>query len=274
MTTKQTELLPAPVEPEQQGVVPSPPADQIVLMFERLAKDPAVDVTKLEKLIEMQERILRYNARAEYYAAFAAMQPEIPTIDEKGAILVGGEVRSRYATNEDIQEAVKPILQKHGFMLSFRTEFPDKTTVKVIAVLAHRSGHFEQTEFISAADTSGSKNSIQALGSAQSYGQRYTTRALLNIASRFNGDKDDDGHGVSRAGKPDVEIPQGYQDWLLDLMSCADEGWAKFSETWNRSKPEYRTFLTTHNRQKHEALKERAQAVSKKGNGTTNGRAR
>lgn len=231
----------------------------IAATFERLATDPRVDVEKLERLIAMQERILAANAKAEYYAAFAQMQGEIPTITETGAIKVGNEVRSRYATNEDIQDVLRPILQRHGFMLSFRTEFPDKTTVKVIAVLAHRGGHAEQTEFISAADTSGSKNGIQALGSAQTYGQRYTTRALLNITSRERGERDDDGNGATKATLP--AAPDGFDDWWTDMQACAAEGWPKLSNAWNKSKREYREYVTKHDPRAWDGLKARAQAV-------------
>ena len=72
----QAELL-AEAEPDAIAVtVP-------VQMFERLACDPNVDVAKLEKLIEMQERIMRHQAKAAFDAAFAEMQGEIPIITER-----------------------------------------------------------------------------------------------------------------------------------------------------------------------------------------------
>ncbi len=229
---QQCELVPVsepPAKMEQSG---------IVQMFERLASNPEVDVAKLEKLIEMQERILRYNAKAEFWQAFAQMQGELPTITEKGEILVNGQIRSRYAKNEDIQEVVRPILQRHGFALSFRHEFTDGH-VKIIGVLAHRSGHSEQDEFVAKADTSGSKNDIQALGSTRSYGQRYTTIALLNIVSRG---EDDDGAGANKGKYPPA--PEGYDDWILDLTAVADEGTARLKAAWTSAKAEFRSYLT------------------------------
>ena len=44
------------------------------------------------------------------------------------------------------------------------------------------------------ADTSGSKNSIQAIGSTVSYLERYTLYAILGLASA---DQDDDGHSAA-----------------------------------------------------------------------------
>lgn len=233
-------------------------SEHLVLMFERLAKDPAVDVVKLEKLIEMQERIIRHNARAEFYAAFAEMQGQLPSISERGEIVVQGQVRSTYARDEDITEAVRPILKEYGFALSFRNEFTDAGKLRIIGVLSHRGGHTEQDQFICEADTSGSKNAIQALGSSRSYGKRYTTISLLNISTRGT---DDDGATSEQHKAPDA--PAGYDDWLTDLAACADEGLPKLTDTWNRSKKDYRDHLIKTNRGQWESLKKKAAMAGK-----------
>ena len=172
---------------------PVPPTG--MAMFERLAADPVVDVGKLERLIEMQKDIMHHTAEAAFNAAFAVMQTEIPEIEERGRVTD----RYAYATNEDIQEILRPILGKHGFSLTFRSEYPTPDTIKVIGILMHRDGFSRSSEFIAEADTSGSKNAVQALGSTLSYGHRYTTRDLLNITSRAGDEevisltRDDDG---------------------------------------------------------------------------------
>jgi hypothetical protein len=212
-----------------------PPADNVALMFERLAKDPAVDVEKFERLMAMQERILAHNARSEYYAAFAEMQGKLPTVEERGESNNG-----KYALHEDIVEAVRPVLKEFGFILTHRTNFPDATTVRVVGILAHRGGHHEETEFLSKADTSGNKNAIQALGSAQAYGQRYTSRALLNLASRAS---DDDGHATGPKPKPEKPAPDGYDPWLGVLQGIAEDGDSAFEKAWGDSRLEYRKHL-------------------------------
>lgn len=249
--TRNVALVPT----DEPNALTEPP--RVVSMFERLVADPNVDVEKLERLMAMQERALAYTAKTEYYAAFAQMQGELPTVEEKGTSHNG-----KFATHEDIVEAVRPVLQRHGFMLSFRTEFPTPASIKVTAVLAHKGGHAEHTEFISGADTSGSKNAIQALGSAQSYAQRYTTRALLNIASR---EHDDNGATAGTPSGSTPGAPTGFDDWLDDLRACADEGWPKLSGAWNKSKPEYRDWLnkTANGRAAWEALKTKAQKVQR-----------
>lgn len=247
-----TELLDRADEPLQPAVRPDP-----ILMFERLATDPNVDVTKLEKLIEMQERILRHQAKAVFDRAFSAMQGEIPVITERGEIEVDGRVRSRYATNEDVQETVKPILQRHGFSLRFRHEYLDGGKMKVIGILSHASGHSEHDEFLTAPDNGGKMNDIQRIGSARSYGQRYTTLALLNIATRG---ADDDGKKAGRQ-EPLAPAPDGYQDWLDDMVAAADEGWPKLSATFGKSKAEYRKYVTGPDKDKWKELRARAQKV-------------
>lgn len=219
---------------EQRATASAVLPDSGVSFFERLLRDPSVDVEKLERLMAMHERGQANAARAEYYADFAQMQGELPTVIERGHTNNGA-----YARHEDIVEVVRPVLMKHGFILTFRTKFEDKQ-VRVTGVLAHRSGHAEETEFVSAPDTSGNKNAIQALGSAQSYGQRYTARALLNIASR---EEDDDGRATSKPLKDEPAAPAGYDRWLEALQDVAAEGMPAFAKVWNESKEELRSYL-------------------------------
>lgn len=242
---KQVSLVPVDEPP------PALTEPEALTMIERLARDPNVDVEKLERLIAMQERILDRNNKAAFDAAFAQMQPEIPTVIERGKT-----DKARYALLEDIVDIVRPILQKHGFSISFRTEWPDKKTVKVIGILTHREGHARESEFLSEADASGSKNAIQGLGSAVSYGHRYTIKDLLNITSKG---EDDDGARAANVGKP--EPPDGYDDWLTDLSAVADEGTGKLHKAWNGSKPEYRKYLTLTNKAAWETLKAKAGKV-------------
>jgi len=234
---------------ERELVVAEP---EPVSMFERLVKDPTVDVEKLERLMAMHERMLAQQAKAAFYADFAQMQAKLPTVQERGRTNNGA-----YATHEDIVEAVRPVLREFGFILTFRTTFPDPGTVKVIGVLAHRAGHAEETEFISKADTSGNKNAIQALGSAQSYGQRYTTRALLNIASR-----EDDDDGRKAGGKPAPEVPKGFDEWWTDLSAAADNGTAAIELAWKHSKPEFKTYAVKERGKEWNALKAKARVAA------------
>lgn len=218
---------------DEPANLPAPIEAGAALMFERLARDPNVSVEKLERLMAMQERIMHVQAESAFNVAFAAMQADIPTIIERAHT-----DKTSYAPLEDIIEKVRPILSTHGFTLAFRTEWPTDKSVKVFGILTHRDGHARQSEFLSGADQTGSKNAIQALGSAVQYGRRYTTKDLLCIVTRG---EDDDAESSEKGKQPDA--PGGYDAWLATLEGVAADGMPAFSSAWNKSKEEYRKYL-------------------------------
>lgn len=169
----------------------------MLAVIERAARDPQVDVAKMEKLMELQERYQARQAKIEFDAAMAEMQPELPSIGERG----NAANRYTYALWEDINAAIKPILSKHGFSLSFRTDTAEQITVT--GVLSHRAGHREETRITLPADGSGNKNAVQAVASSVSYCKRYAAGALLNLTS--HGEDDD----AFAAAEPDAD-PSWY----------------------------------------------------------------
>jgi len=194
---------------------PAPASESAAIfsMIERAARDPNVDIEKMERLMQMQERVMERSAKAAYAQALAEMQPQLPVIEKRGAIKHDKQVRSRYALWEDINDGIKPVLANHGFAISFRVGREDGA-ITVTGVLSHRDGHSEETTIALPVDTSGSKNAVQAVGSSTSYGKRYTAQALLNLTSRDGGERDDDGRA---AGAPEP-ISQAQLDELRDLI--------------------------------------------------------
>jgi hypothetical protein len=134
--------------------------------------------------------------------------------------------------------------------------------VTITGVLSHRSGHSERDQFVAKADTSGSKNDIQALGSTRSYGQRYTTIALLNIVTKG---EDNDGQTAGQRPKPEVKAPAGFDDWWTDMVACADNGTKALEDAWTKSKPEYRKHVIATNKAGWEGLKRKARRCSREG---------
>ncbi len=237
----------------------APVPDAALSQWDRYLRDPSVDVTKLQALFELWERAQKRQAEAAFNAAFSAMQGELPTIDENGRAVVtrkdGGPSHSyAYAKQEHIIEAVKPILQRHGFAIHHRHTYPAPGIIRIIGILSHRDGHAEQDEFEAPADTTGSKNAIQAIGSTRTYGERYTTRALLGIVSRDPNDpaKDTDGHVTP---SQTITMPAGFDAWLTDFEAKADEGWTALQAAWKTSHAAYRNALSQPQR---EMLKQRA----------------
>jgi len=197
------EQTPAPVMSETTA---------LISMIERAASNPAVDIDKMERLLEMQERVIARRSKAEFDAALAILQPTLPQVDRKGNIVIRDKANAEkiiqstpYALWEDINTAIGPKLAEHGFALSFRTGTTTEGKITVTAVLSHTGGHREETTITLMHDSSGSKNSVQAVGSSISYGKRYTAGLLLNITSRAPGDADDDG---TKAGANPVSDEQ------------------------------------------------------------------
>lgn len=193
---------------EPQGQVSHLPVQSesaaVLSIIERAARDPSVDIDKLERLMAMQKGMAETRAKVAFDAAMADMQPRLPVIGRKGRIEVrekdshgkrtGDLVQSTpYALWEDINEAIRPILAAYGFSLTFRVGKTDAGLITVTGILAHREGHREMDTITLQHDSTGSKNAVQAVGSSNSYGKRYTAINLLNITTRG---QDDDGNAA------------------------------------------------------------------------------
>jgi hypothetical protein len=171
----------------------------ILAVIERAARDPSVDVDKMERLFAMQERVLAQQAKVAFTEAKIAMRPELPEVTMKGMIRIPGKdnkpaQETPFARFEDIHDAVMPIITAYGFDLKYKNGLAPDGKVRVTTILSHIGGHEETTEFDLPHDSSGSKNSVQAVGSSTSYGKRYGTIAILNI--KVAGE-DDDGQAAS-----------------------------------------------------------------------------
>jgi hypothetical protein len=121
-----------------------------------------------------------------------------------------GQVSYAFAPLADIIRTIKQPLADNG--LSYRFEFDQSTdSLTVVCVITHRDGHSERTAMSAPADTSGSKNTVQARGSTTTYLERYTIMGALGIAT---GDTDDDGQQARPTEPPETKYAKGEQRWL------------------------------------------------------------
>jgi hypothetical protein len=168
----------------------APQQAAMVSMIERVAMDPNVSIDKLERMLDMQERIQAQRAKAEHAEAKAEAMAEMPMVPMHGK----GHNGRPYALLKDIVSVSKPVLARHGLALTWDTKI-DGQTVTITAILTHRNGHEERVSLPLPADNSGSKNPVQAFGSTQTYGQRYTAQSILGLA--LGDDTEDDGRGAN-----------------------------------------------------------------------------
>ena len=82
------------------------------------------------------------------------------------------------------------------------------------------------------------KQDMQALGSALTYARRYGLAAMVGVAP-----EDDDGNAAVEAAPVVVAkpVPEGYEEWVTDLTSAAENGLDALQAAWTASKPVYRT---------------------------------
>jgi hypothetical protein len=188
----------------QEIAVKNEDANNMIRVIERVAMAENLDVSRLEKMIDMQERILDRNAKQEFYADLAAMQQKLPRVVETST----GHNNAMYAKLEDINDIIRPTLHKFGFAVTFRSSQTEKAVV-VVTVLSHRAGHSEETSIALPPDTSGNKTPVQAVGSSIEYGKRYGICLILNISTG----KDCDG------GTPSV-LTAVAADWVAVIQDC------------------------------------------------------
>lgn len=190
-------------EPNKQIALPLADSDdQFLALIERVILNPEVDPAKLNALLDIKERMMNKEAEQAFNADFLAAKKEMPRVKKNGKVeyledkanKTGPKVEAfRHAKYEDIDTAIRPIEEKHGFSRTFTT-LPREGGGSVIeCTLLHKSGHSRKAEIGVALDTSGGKNNIQGMGSSFSYGKRYTTTMVWDIITEG---EDDDANSV------------------------------------------------------------------------------
>lgn len=158
-----------------------------------------------EKLMSLQDRWEANQARKAFDEAVSSAKAAIPPITRNAT----GHNAKKYADFAAIAKVVDPILGRFGLSYRFRTTQSDR--ISVTCVLSHKAGHSEETTLSGPADTSGSKNAIQAIGSTLTYLQRYSLVQMLGLAAAA----DDD--GKAGAGEA-ISLEQ-----VEELVALADE---------------------------------------------------
>jgi len=193
-------------KPVTTPAISKSPAELIAVAVESKA-----DLQKLEGLLTLQERYEANQAKKAYHASMAEFKANPPQIDKDRKVKFDtskGRTEYKHATLANITDKIGPALSKYGLSVSWSTK--QNGNIMVTCKITHVLGHSEETTLSAAADTSGSKNPIQAIGSAITYLQRYTLLALTGLAAH---DQDDDGVGINQSSITEEER-QGLNDWI------------------------------------------------------------
>lgn len=179
----------------QDGAAPASfqakPGELIVLITD-MARDPAIDASKLQTLLNMQVQLEDRQAERDFIAAYGLLSQKIPRVPRNGVIPMSGGKSIPFARWEDMDKILRPLLNEFGFTLSFDSDERSGNGGGgvIIGVLEHRNGHSRRARIPLPLDTGPGRNNLQAMGSTLSYGKRYCAEMLLNIVREG---QDDDG---------------------------------------------------------------------------------
>jgi hypothetical protein len=192
-----------------------------------------------EKMMGLQERWEKNNARKAFDAAMADAKAKIPVINKNRKVdFTSAKGRTHYKHEDmaEIARTVDPLLTDQGLSYRYRTSI-EGANVTVTCIISHRLGHSEETTLSAGRDETGNKNSIQAVGSTVTYLQRYTLKAALGLAAS----DDDDGKSAGKTATKtdavdDKPITPDQAKTLIELVDTSGVGGKRFCEKYGLEK--------------------------------------
>jgi len=187
--------------------------DQFAAVLETALALPDLDVAKLEKLLDMQERIVNKAAEQEFNQAMVLAQESMPAIKKTAR---NEQTKSNYTPYDKILQVGKPIAAENGFAVSYGTDdCPVPDYIRITAEVMHRGGFSKHYHYDLPIDNVGMKGTanktlVHGSGSTSSYGRRYLFCMIFNIATTDDNDAQ-------------ASVPFITEDQLLDITSLLDE---------------------------------------------------
>lgn len=172
-----------------------------------------------------------------------------------------------YATESDIVATVRKELAARHVMLfpavtsERREPVGDKGSVLTTLTMAFRfvdgeSGESLEFPWLGA----GSDKEDKGVYKAMTGGEKYFLLKTFLMPTGDDPEQDDDKPQPARAPQP--RKPEGFDRWLHDLESVADEGTPALLETWRQSDQVLRRYLVTTDPAKWDAIKAKAAKVA------------
>jgi hypothetical protein len=221
--------------------VPQPPASEtapVLLMIERAARDPTIDIDKLQRLLDLRQQMEARAAEQRFNEALAAAQAEMVPIVADAR---NDQTRSRYATYVQLDRAIRPIYSRHGLSVSYDTDISPKGTdyVRVLAYVAGH-GHSRTYKIDIPVTTKGPRGNdvmtaVHATGSANTYGKRYLLIDIFNlaIADRL----DDDGNRAGGLVSDGPTISEEQEKQLLAALKITESNIERFCSAFGIEAP-------------------------------------
>jgi ERF superfamily. len=181
-------------------VNPVPMSDEqaFIALIARAAGDPSFDTDKFKMLMDARTKDRAERASAAYSLAMSEVQEKLEPVRRD---CQNTQTRSRYASYEALDRAIRPTYTSHGFALSFSTEGISITDVmRVTCRVLHKAGHTEHHQIDIPVVTKGPQGkdvmtATHAAMSAKTYGMRGLLTMIFNVALT-----DDDGTAAGNGG--------------------------------------------------------------------------
>ena len=156
------------------------------------AIDAGAGVDALEKLMDLQERWEKRQARKAFDEAMMKFQAECPIIKKikEGGQTKAGQTAYHYAPLEYIVEQTKEYIAKNGFSYLINLDFPEAGKVKAICKVRHTAGHEEQSVMeVPMMRQTGVMSEAQVVAATTTFAKRY---AFCNAFGIMTMDDDTD----------------------------------------------------------------------------------
>jgi hypothetical protein len=178
------------------------------------------DVDKLQRMMTMQEELEKRQAATRYNEMMALAQGEMTRISKDSANPI---TRSRYASLEALDEAIRPIYSKYGFSVSFNDETPDDRPdwLRLIAYVSCGSETRKFTKWIPVTTTGlrgqNMMTPTHASIASVTYGRRALHKMIWNLA-------EEDTDGNLKPPRTDEETDAtGHRNVKLDVDAVIAE---------------------------------------------------
>jgi len=186
------------------------------LVEHAIAQNVSAEV--LERVIAYTERQERLQARRAFDEAMAGFHgdPDLKRIVKStfGPDLGGKGKAYKYATLDDMLEAISPVAAKYGLHTRWSVH-TGENEILVTTHVSHVGGHAIENSVGGPRETSGAKNPWQAIGSAITYAQKYGLLPAYGLAAAL----DDDANSFPRQGeKAPLTITEQQANALLEHM--------------------------------------------------------
>lgn len=207
------------VDPRIEGVATRgvmrtdlPALEESVVLLQviaRCAQDPSIDIDRMERLIEIQQRLAAKKAEREFNEAMARFQENAPVITKDKRVYFkskngGADTDYMHATLGNVSSAILAVLGRERISVSWIPEQKD-ARIFVTCVLKHVGGHETRTVLNGPPDGTGNKNAVQQVVSTITMLERYTLLAATGMAThdqdndgRTSGSNDDSDKGTDR----------------------------------------------------------------------------